>query len=182
MKHERSVPILESDSVRHGDLVCELDRIQFNERIAHLQRRTRLQRRIIERLASHGDIARLDELQAIILALDEIEERNLVLEDVIKTVRAELARNEGSLGVMTLLSEDDARKNGVVGSPASLVHEGRLEAEKLRAQGNFKRARRVLRGVRCRKALAGGGLQMLAVSRYRVIRALFSFYRYRGTQ
>jgi hypothetical protein len=42
--------------------------------------------------------------------------------------------------------------------------------------------RRVLRSVRCSKSLAGSGLQMLAVSRYRIIRALFSFYTYRGTE
>jgi hypothetical protein len=177
MKHERPVPIHDS-----GHLAGELDRVQFNERIAHLQRRARLQRRVIETLARREDAAPLAELQAMILALEELEERNLVLEDVIKTVRAQIAGDSGGAGVLATLPKGDAKKERTSGIPASLVHEGRLRAERLRAEGNYKGARRALRSVRCRKALAGSGLQMLAVSRYRIVRALFSFYRYRGAE
>jgi hypothetical protein len=182
MKHERKTPIHDGDSGYRGDLVSELDRIQFNDRIAHLQRRARLQRRVIEMLARREDAAPLAELQAMILALEEIEERNLVLEDVIKTVREQIVGDRDGAGVLATLPQSKSTNERTSGVPASLIHEGRLEAERLRAKGNYKRARRVLRSVRCRRALAGSGLQMLAVSRYGFIRALFSFYKYRGTE
>jgi hypothetical protein len=181
MKHERPVRIVDGGSGHSGDLVSELDRIRFNERIAHLDRRTHIQRKLIDKLARREDMAPLAELQAMLVALEEIEERNLVLEGVINTVRAQVADDAGSVGVLAPMPQKEAGKDRASGAPTSLINEGRLEAERLRAQGSFKAARRVLRSVRCRKALAGSGMQMLAVSRYRFIRALFSFYRYRGT-
>jgi hypothetical protein len=182
MKHERPVPIRESHDGHRGEIISELDRVQFNERIAHLQRRARLQRRIIERLARREETAFVPEIQAMVLALEEIEERNLVLEDVIKTVRVQIAKDASGDGVLATFPESDANDGRTSGTLDYLIHEGRLEAERLRAEGRYKAARKVLRSVRCRKALAGSGLQMLAVSRFRIVRALFSFYKCRGTE
>jgi hypothetical protein len=157
-----------------------LDRVQFNERIAHLQRRARLQRRIIEQLAGREVAAPLADMQTIFLALEEMEERNLVLEDVVKTARAQISTGAFPGSVLGPLPKRGVQSAEVsaVGDPASLIHALRLEAERLRAEGNYKSARRLLRRVRSRKVLTGSGLQMLAVSKYRIIRRLFSFYRY----
>ena len=179
---------VEAESMRNGDsgelkeLTSELDRLQFNERIAHLQRRARIQRQIIQRLIGSERKDFLADMQVIMLALEEMEDRNLVLEDAMKTVRTQISAgyfygggNEAPQNDNVLQGVDDP----VLGSLGALIHVARLEAERLRAEGNYKGARRLLRRARSRKVLAGSGLQMLAISRYWIVRALFSFYRYR---
>jgi hypothetical protein len=151
------------------------------DRIAHLQRRARLQRRVIERLAGRHDRDPLGDARALIAVLEELEDRNLVLEDAIRTARAQISSAAAS-GAPAVLDQDvtlDACGMSIGGDQAAWIHAKRLEAERLRAEGDFKSARRLLRLVSNRKALAGSGLQTLANSRYRFLRALFSFYRYR---
>lgn len=164
------------------EAVSDIDRLQYNERIAHLQRRVRIQKRMMEKFAQSERRDRLAEMQVFFDILAELEERNIVLEDALKTARHRLVY--GSSTLHGELEEDDAWRPQEAlhianGDPSEVIHMGRVLAESLRSQGNFKGARRALRKVYSRRRLKGIRLQLLAASRFRLVRTLFSFYRYK---
>jgi hypothetical protein len=156
-------------------------RLELTERIGHLQRRISVQRRIIEKLAAGGASGPDAAMAAMIEALAELEERNLTLEDAIRAVRATGA-GPAEDAATPLPLQTAVVPQGVPESEQpdleGFIRAGRLEAEELRAARDYKRARQVLRRVASRQALKGIGLQLLANSRYRVVRKLFRFYRY----